>query len=356
MTNDCNLNCAYCSVLFDCRQNNVPIKPAYDLEKLIDFIDNTQKKYNRKDLVVYFFGGEPSLEYGECLRYARRMRERLSHYELRLLFHTNGLTLNEMPDELLKELDLMMFSINYELVPHHYLAPGYYSRIMTNLLQMREKAPDLPVIGRLTVTEQSSLYANAMMAAPHFDMIYWQLENSPQFKDYKAYAESYRFEVELLFRVWYAELKKGRLLPYVPFMSVLKFMFCPDRSDNEFRCGYDKHMVYIQTHGKCYACCESVASDTHVIGDLENGIEFRNLHLSDFVCKDCDYRYLCGGRCGRMLREFTQEHIDEYCRLNKFMFDLFLARKEELTEIMRQHPEFEEQLTGWILDTNEYTA
>ena len=42
MTNDCNLKCEYCSVLLDCKENNLPIKPTYSNDDLIAFIKQTQ--------------------------------------------------------------------------------------------------------------------------------------------------------------------------------------------------------------------------------------------------------------------------------------------------------------------------
>ena len=114
MTNDCNLNCKYCSVLLDCEKNNLPIKPTYNYEELITFIKNTQIQVNDDEISIYFFGGEPSLEYDDIERFISIAKEELSEYCLKFVLHTNGLRLDVLPESILNELTLIMFSINYE--------------------------------------------------------------------------------------------------------------------------------------------------------------------------------------------------------------------------------------------------
>ncbi len=357
MTNDCNLNCAYCSVLLDCEKNGIPIHPTYEVEKLAAYIDKTQQKYNDNEVVIFFFGGEPSMEYDRIRKYMECFDKTLRpKYDLKYILHTNGLLLNEIPDDVLAKLDLSMYSLNYEMFPHVGLADSYFQRVMDNALEAKEKKPSFEIVARLTITEKTSFFNEIMQVYPFFDMVYWQLENTPAWKDPEYFIKTYNYEVSLVFRHWLKELKAGRMLKFIPFMAVLKFMFFHDRDDNEFLCGYDTHMLYVQTNGKCYACCDAMESPTHYVGDIEKGSEFRGLKLSDFVCKDCDYRRICMGRCGRMHREFTPEHIDHYCRMNKHTFDLFIERKDELAQILKEHPEYEAMLSGWDLDIMEYTS
>ena len=61
------------------------------------------------------------------------------------------------------------------------------------------------------------------------------------------------------------------------------------------------------------------------------------------------------GRCGRMHIEFSKEHISEYCRMNQFMFDLFLKHKEELEQVLRDYPQYLDELNGWMLEYTEFT-
>jgi len=55
MTNDCNLNCDYCSVLFDCKKNNIPLRPTYALADLMAFMERTQAEHPDEETRVLFF-------------------------------------------------------------------------------------------------------------------------------------------------------------------------------------------------------------------------------------------------------------------------------------------------------------
>ena len=118
MTNDCNLNCKYCSVLLDCEKNNLPIKPTYSYESLMAFIKNTQTQTNDNEVSIYFFGGEPSLEYDDITLLINTAKKELARYDLKFVLHTNGLRLDVLPDSILNEPSLIMFSINYEKIPN----------------------------------------------------------------------------------------------------------------------------------------------------------------------------------------------------------------------------------------------
>ena len=63
MTNDCNMNCAYCSVLFDTVKYGVPLQPQYSFEVLEQFVTKTQELLNDNVADIYFFGGEPTVAY-----------------------------------------------------------------------------------------------------------------------------------------------------------------------------------------------------------------------------------------------------------------------------------------------------
>lgn len=355
MTNDCNLHCQYCSVLLDCQSSKTPIKPIYSNAALVDFIKRVQEMNGDSEVNVYFFGGEPSMEYPAIGELTSILRETLpKSLTLKFVLHTNGILLNKISDDLLRELSLIMFSINYEKIPKYNLANSYFSTIIQNAITTKQRK-DIPMIARLTITEKTSLYTEILQVLSFFDLVYWQIENKASFENYSVFYETYTFELARTFDYWIQYLKLGFLIRLVPFMAVLKFMFYPDRADDEFSCGYSRGMVYIQTDGKCYACSDSVETGIHYIGSLETGIHLERMKLDRFRCSKCRYRRLCMGRCGRMHIEFSEQHIAEYCRLNQFMFDLFNSRKAELKEILKQHAFLKGELESWLLEYTEFT-
>lgn len=95
---------------------------------------------------------------------------------LKFILHTNGILLNQIPTELLDELTLIMFSINYEKIPKYNLANSYFSTIIDNAIATKQRR-DIPMIARLTITEQTSLYTEILQVSNFFDLVYWQIEN-----------------------------------------------------------------------------------------------------------------------------------------------------------------------------------
>lgn len=355
MTNDCNLHCQYCSVLIDCKKNNIPMVPNYSNAALVSLIDQTQEKFNDQEINIYFFGGEPTIEYEAIETLVQHLSNGLGKkYSLKFVLHTNGLLLDQIPTDLLNKLSLILFSINYEKIPKYNLADSYFSTIANNALSTKQHR-NIPMIARLTITEKTSLYTEILMVSNFFDYVYWQIENCAQFSDFSAFFATYTYEIERTFDYWLRYLKNGLVIKLVPFIAVLKFMFYPDRDDNHFSCGYRSGMVYIQTDGNCYACSDNIEEGVHHIGSIDSGVVFDEIPLDQLRCSNCTYRCLCMGRCGRMHIDFSSQHVSEYCRLNQFMFDLFIKNISELENILRNYPSVRTELDSWLLEYTEFT-
>ena len=57
-----------------------------------------------------------------------------------------------------------MFSINYEKIPKYNLANSYFSTIIDNAIATKQRR-DIPMIARLTITEQTSLYTEILQVS-----------------------------------------------------------------------------------------------------------------------------------------------------------------------------------------------
>jgi len=331
------------------------MKMDYSIDTYLAFIEKTQIASGDDELSIYLFGGEPSLEYTMASQVVKAVRDRLgAKYKSHFVLHTNGLLLGEIPSDLAEILSLVMLSINYDKIPKYNLAQGYFKTIIENTILMK-RSYGIPVIARLTATETTSLYTEVMQLHHFFDLVYWQIENSKSFDDYEAYYQTYTYEIGLLYKIWLQYFESGTMLKLAPFMAVVKFMFFHDRSDKEFSCGYGRGMVYIQTDGSCYACSDSVENKTHFIGDLENGVKLGGHSLDKYRCSKCEYRPLCMGRCARIHLEYDNNRISEYCKLNQFMFNLFLSDKNKLSEILVKYPYYENELSSRLLEFTEFT-
>ena len=213
-----------------------------------------------------------------------------------------------------------------------------------------------PIIGRITVSPNTSLFTECCLISNFVDYTYWQIDNCETMEDFNSYEQHYKYNIELLFEYWIQCLRKGIFLRFVPFMSAIKNILIEPPEPDKFYCGYGRSMIYVQTNGKCYACCDNVNKDTHLIGDIYTGIKFRNNLLENTICKDCPYIKLCGGRCGRMHIDFSEERIKEYCKLNQYMFDLISRNMDEVRDLILKHPEYYNHIIDPMISYTEYTA
>lgn len=145
-------------------------------------------------------------------------------------------------------------------------------------------------------------------------------------------------------------------LRFVPFISAVKHSIIEIESPTKYYCGYGSSMIYVQTNGKCYACCDNVATDSHYLGDIFSGIKFPDINLEKTVCNGCTYIKLCGGRCGRMHKDFTQDRIQQYCELNKYMFDKIINNLSEIKKLIDLYPNYKGVIMDPMISYTEYTS
>lgn len=331
----------------------IPTRPQYSFEDLNSFICKTQKKLSDRIADIVFFGGEPTLNY-TFIENLIASQDLLGDcgFEFHYMLHTNGLLLQEMPDAILKKLDSIMLSINYEKVPHINLGNSYFQTIVDSIHAIKQRR-NIPVVARLTITEETSLYAEIALFNPFFDALYWQIENKYEFSDFKKFYLTYQYELKLVFDMWLRYLKQGILIKLIPFIAATDFSI-HKQPPSGFCCGYNKSMVYIQTDGRCYTCAEDMTTSKNLIGQIDKEIQFDHFGLENTICYGCPYLYICIGRCGRMHREFSMSHVQEYCRLNQILFELIKSHLGEIYDSCRTH-ELQIALDNPIYHYTEYT-
>ncbi len=194
VSNDCNLNCSYCSILVKSVEIGLPNKPAYTVEKLYSLIYRHQKINNDQIAHIIFFGGEPTLNMDFIEKIILFSKNHKYEFEIRFMLHTNGLLLEDLSELILQNLDAIMLSINHLKIPKFNLYEGYFKKIVDGISFIKQKKK-IPLIGRFTVTENASLYTLLMQLHPFFDYLYWQIENCYQFNDYQKFYHSYKFEM-----------------------------------------------------------------------------------------------------------------------------------------------------------------
>lgn len=182
------------------------------------------------------------------------------------------------------------------------------------------------------------------------------MDNYAKFHNPEQYIKQYKLDIERLFQYWLSFLRIGVFLNFVPFATAINKMLADCKRPTEFYCGYGKSMIYIQTNGKCFACCDDVQSDNHYIGNIYNGVVFpvTNL-LENNICGQCKHLNVCGGRCGRMHKDFSYEHIKEYCHMNQHMFTILEKNLPEIITLIEKYPQYKNRISDPLFAYTEYT-
>ena len=264
------------------------------------------------------------------------------------------LLIDKMPQKIIDNLFLTIVSINYEKIYINGVITEYFYKIMSSVNLLKQKK--IKMIGRITVSPQTSLYTLCSLLGNFFDYIYWQMDNSEDIGEFSLYKQKYCEEISLLFNYWMSFFEKGLFLSYVPFMSAINNFLNDVEIPTEFYCGYGSSMIYIQTDGSCHACCDNVETKSHYIGDIYNGIRFPSVDFNKIICKKCEFIKICGGRCGRMHKDFSTEKINEYCELNKFTFNLIKSNLQRIKEVLKKYPLMKKALNDKMVQYTEYTS
>ena len=354
-TNECNLNCGYCSIIEDTKKNKIPMYPTYNLQKLKNFIQKTQKFYKSNTLDIIFFGGEPSLNIEFVKKVIKEIGNTIEYSTVNYIFHTNGLNLKKIDRNLLSKFQIIMISINYEKIPTYNLQNSYFGEIVSNIKYTKDNTNAI-LVGRLTVTEKVSLYMNILQISNFFDYVYWQIQNCVKFENFNTFYNTYSFELDLIWDYWFRYFSIGSQINFIPFIALSRLEFNNTFFNNKFLCGYNEFMIYILTNGNCYSCAEEIFNTSHfLIGDIINGITFKPQKVSTItLCKECPYLKLCHGRCGRMHERFKLSHIKEYCELNSLLFKKILSNKTQIIEIYQKYPHLVINLENNTLLATEY--
>lgn len=351
ITNKCNLNCSYCSVMLENNSRHLPDQLSYSLEDLKHFVDNVQNTHPEDTARIYFFGGEPTLDFNSIYSIIQVFKE-VETYKVEFILHTNGLLLDSVPENIIKHIDIIFLSINYEKVYINGELSNYFIKLVHSIGKIKS-VKKIPFIGRLTISEGTSVYSECTLIGDFFDYVYWQLDNQKHLKDIIAYKEQYKKEVSFLFEYWFRFFKEGVILRYIPFLSIVQHLLYEYPIPQHFYCGYGEDMIYIQTDGSCYGCCDEVDSKRHFIGDIYSGIEFHDMEISSDICLNCKDLVICGGRCGRMHKDFEPERIQCYCEMNKFTFDLIKKYLSEISKKIDSCPHYREVFCDPIMDYTE---
>lgn len=333
ITNKCNLHCIGCYS----RDNARNKEEGLSLE-IINHIIEELKKYSLKNLIIS--GGEPFLrnDLDEIVKYAKEeiMVEKV-------VIITNGTIIKE--------------SVLYNIKPYvDYIAVSIDGFNGENATYLRDSGIFNKVIQTIKLIKSSGISVN-ILPTLHKKNIY-------HIEEYIKLAKSLNVSVSFsLLTCNFNNLKECK--DFVPSTSELIYLgkYLSDKiGKNDISvenisvevkrsCEAGKKLISIAANGDVYPCHmlhvgefsfgNIVNTYLEEVLNSSNARRFRDLHVDDFKeCKNCKYRYLCGGGCraNAFYSFYTLFGKDSYCSMYteyyKYVVNMLKSLKREKNKIV----------------------
>jgi len=330
VTKKCNLKCEYCcekqewSKIIDTTD---AIEPRYKIQDLINFIINNEKKIEKDEINIILYGGEPLLNQ----KWIKQFLQKTKQYDFNYILFTNGVTLSIIDKYVLKRISTLFISIDGgKEITDKYRGQGIHKKTLDNLSKIKNEYNG-KTIATMTITPYNNLYKSVLSIIDHFDFIFWKLLSSDKIENKKWFTNNYDKSLDLLLNYWIKKLKQGQIKRIIPFLAITTTLLDNAKKEN-YRCDCGDFLVTVDTDGSCYSCDE-LTDKKYKIGSISGSITQKKLPHPE-RCKECEYRYVCGGRCPKEDIIFPKEIAEYHCYLTKLLIKKIIKKIPEIKEII----------------------
>jgi uncharacterized protein len=305
LTDECNLCCRYCkgkefdaivagdeSLAID---GSLPAELSYNLEDLFSFLKKDP------DACVTFYGGEPLMR----MDLVRAIMDNAP--VSRFMLQTNGMLLDELGSSHVNRLETILVSIDGpEEITDQNRGKGTFSRVVENIIKIRQEGFTGELIARMTVTPGADIYRAVRYLDSNplccFSSVHWQIDadfsDNCKIKDFSCWLEeTYIPGVRELISEWVLIMERdGRVTRWYPFLQTTEDLLRQQGTDLRCGCGYANYTI--NTDGHIGPCPVMVGMKDFYIGHISTtdpgALPVVRLSGS---CADCDILDFCGGRC-----------------------------------------------------------
>lgn len=313
VSHDCNLICEYCFASEGDYNSGRELMSEDVAIKAIDYL--VANSEGRKKIEVDFFGGEPLMNFDvveATVKYARGIQEKTGKY-FYFTITTNGTLLNDHRIDFINEnMDNVVISIdgrkeNHDAVRHDCNGNGSYDRIVPMAQKLISQRGGKSYFVRGTFTARNKDFSNDVMHLAELGFkeisvepvvgsgsdLYFKESDIPEIlHEYENLAEKYIDKIAsnhgFRFYHFYINLENGPCL----FKRITA-------------CGAGYEYLAVSPDGKIYPCHQFVGQEEFVVGDIENGINNKNLCeelkyntiFEKEECRECWAKLFCSGGC-----------------------------------------------------------
>jgi putative peptide-modifying radical SAM enzyme len=294
---------------------SLPRKMSYDVSLLNRLCEGDA------DCVLTFYGGEPLLCTEEIKQIMDNVKAKL------FMIQTNGLLLDRLKPEYVNHLHTILVSIDGdEALTDFYRGKGTYRKVINNLKMIKRNGFKSELIARMTVMEQTDIYAQVTWLLNNedfsFSSVHWQLnagfwKNDFARRNFERWSrESYNPGVARLVKFWVDKMEnEGIVLRLYPILGVAHSLL--HREDrNLLRCGGGWINYAIQTDGYIIPCPTMWGMRDYYLGHVSTAepLKLKKVPLGE-PCSQCEAFNLCGGRClyAIVTKRWSQEAYAHVC-------------------------------------------
>lgn len=317
LTENCNLNCKYCSQSGVKRKTFISKKV---IDNIIDYIDICIKKYNYNKVSIHLFGGEPLLMKKEIyyLNSCLQSRNIIVNYYM----DTNGTLIDS---EFINKIENVTFCITISNKKDHDNLrvignnTGTYDLIMKNIIKIQKYLDD-----------------------NHKLMLRYNV-NHNNIREFEEFLKSVKdlniYYITIAYTNNYKENIKTNFLPYFLYKKwnsnkavqlLMKYDYPIELPTASYYCkGYDRYSLKVFSDGSLGMCnAYNIKSSTKKIGDLLE--EYKNTgniskpfskernldKIIDNKCLKCKYLFICNGKyyCRDKKCNFVDYNIAKYIK------------------------------------------
>jgi putative peptide-modifying radical SAM enzyme len=309
----------------------VPWEVEYPIDNLRRFISDDAEP------IIAFYGGEPLLNVG----FIEQIMDEFTG--CRFVVQSNGTLTRKLDPEYWLKFDSILLSIDgRRTTTDHYRGASVYKRVIDSARWLSSIGFRDDLIARMTVSELSDLYLDVkhLLSLNLFDHIHWQLNViwSSCWRDFHGWCDrSYIQGIDRLVRLWMRELRKGKVVGLVPFISILGAMIRNERISRP-PCGAGIDSLAILTNGDILACPIAVDASWARLGNISSKSrdEVMGKVKIGEPCVSCDHLRYCGGRCLYTHHERLWDDIrtKKICDLTIHMIKELSSAKDEVLSLL----------------------
>lgn len=366
ITDSCNFNCKYCFV------NKKPNHMSFDVaDKAIQWLlENT----NSKNPSVFFFGGEPTLQWDNIIVPLVN-----KYSQLQYSITTNGFLLNEEKIDFLAEHNfaVMLSMDGNEITQSYNRNENSFEKLDTIIPYLLEKIQPVNFRGTIIPDTCEYTFENIDYAqSKGFKKCYFTINIFEQWTNEKKQLLEREIKKYVLAYI-NSFINEKEIINFTPLTNMIQLIIkneigILDNNINIYKCGLGNSYAAINYKGDIFTCQEIVTSDNNElfnIGNIYSGLNtdkinyLTNIIVNDMPivnnetsCQDCPLKFCCKKNMCQVNNYLCNNHclIQSYnqCWWNQLLYNCAAF----IISCLQDLPNFQEYMKNIILEKEVYNG